>query len=146
MSPPEYVVVGMDDTPHAIAALRRAGEEARERRARLDVVRVGKEDEIVTEAARRALDELVASVLGPTVVAARCLIASGRPGDVLTRHAAEAELLVIGAGYGGRPLDGSTVTTVLNDAPCPVLVCTAPDLPGRMSYTIRFLTPAPAPA
>ncbi|MEO3809008.1 universal stress protein [Sphaerisporangium sp. B11E5] len=146
MSQPEYVVVGMDDSPHALAALRRAGEEAREREARLDVVRVGREGEVVTDAARRALDDLVASVLSAAgSVAVRCLIAAGRPGEVLTRHAADAALLVIGAGYGQRPLDGSTVTAVLRSAPCPVLVCTAPDLPGRMSYTVRFLAPAPAP-
>ncbi|MFC6081749.1 universal stress protein [Sphaerisporangium aureirubrum] len=145
MSHPEHVVVGMDDTPHAIAALRRAADEARLRAARLDVVRVAREGEPVTDAARIALDDLVASVLGaPTAGPVRCLITPGRPGEVLTRHAADAGLLVIGAGYGDRPLEGSTVSTVLRDATCPVLVCTAPDLPGRMSYTVRFLAPAPA--
>jgi nucleotide-binding universal stress UspA family protein len=151
MSHPEYVVMGMDDTPHAIAALRRAGEEARLRGARLDVVRVNRNGEPVTDAARTALDDLVASVLGaPSAPPARCLTAIGVPGEVLIRHAADAALLVIGAGYGERPLDGSTVSAVLRDATCPVLVCTAPDLPGRMSYAVRFLAPAsvpvPAPA
>jgi nucleotide-binding universal stress UspA family protein len=58
---------------------------------------------------------------------ARAVVARGRPADVLRRIVASerSDLLVVGSHGTGRPLGmllGSVATTMLHEAPCPVLV------------------------
>lgn len=127
------VVVGVDGSPNSLAALRRAAEEADQRHARLDVIRVVSPDEhasprfLWTIARWLRLRSLVAHAIPRAQhITTRLRIAYGRPRQVLPKAASRAELLVIGArehSARGNPLGGETVPAVLASAPCEVLVC-----------------------
>ncbi|HEY7488464.1 MAG TPA: universal stress protein [Streptosporangiaceae bacterium] len=126
------VIVGVDGSPNSIAALHRGAKEAKDRSARLDVIRV-----IADRRGRRLspdrvvawlrLRGMVARELPRTQhVTTRLRIAYGSPAGMLIRAAARAELLVIGArehSEYGNLLGGDTVPRVLSGSPCEVIVC-----------------------
>jgi nucleotide-binding universal stress UspA family protein len=127
------VVVGVDGSRNSLAALRRAAEEADQRHARLDVIRVVPPGEqasprfLWTIARWLRLRSLVAHAIPRAQhITTRLRIAYGPPRQVLPEAASRAELLVIGArehSERGNPLGGETVPAVLTSAPCEVLVC-----------------------
>ncbi|WP_433170021.1 universal stress protein [Actinoallomurus sp. CA-150999] len=126
---PRYVITGFDGSPNSVAALRRAAEEARRRHARLDVVQVVPASEGLWRWGRawlRLRDEVARLLPRSQQVTTRLRVARGEPGVELTRLAARAEALVVGArlnSHNGDPFGGDTVPTVLIASPCEVIVC-----------------------
>ncbi len=125
---PRYVTVGFDGSPNSAAALRRAAAEARERHARLDVVRVIPPGPVLRRplAWLRLRDEVARLVPRAQHVSTRLRIARGDSGTELIRLADRAEVLVIGARVNSRhgaPLGGDTVPSVLSNAHCTVIIC-----------------------
>ena len=140
------IVVGVDGSPYALAALRWAIDEARLRDAELHVIHayetpffmVGMGEptpvtmsvDAVEEAARAVLDEVVdaaSSDLGDRTVHRR--LATGAPAAVLREEAEHADLLVVGTrGRGGFTglLLGSVSSQCTHHAPCPVVVVPEP--------------------
>jgi nucleotide-binding universal stress UspA family protein len=136
------VVVGLDDTSHAKAALVTAVAEAARLGARIDAVLAYEAPnywsdmyavtapplgESRTQARQRG-EAIVASVLGPGQIepdAVRVLAMEGPAGFALVRHAAGAELLVVGSRsrstLPGMVL-GSVALHCVVHAPCPVMV------------------------
>jgi nucleotide-binding universal stress UspA family protein len=132
------VVVGVDGSGRARQALRVAAEEARLRSAALDVVHVVHWDnigtELLTPTVERLLgwgDKLVGAELAGTGVAGTPSVEHGYPGEVLVRHSAEADLLVLGS-RGHNPVSGlllgSTSEHCARHGHCPVMVV---HLPGK---------------
>ncbi|CAM5635960.1 universal stress protein [Streptomyces hirsutus] len=130
---PAYFVVGVDDSPHAVAAVDVAFEEAALRGANLKALYVWHppllgvldEDAAVREC-RRVLSETVA---GRTAthpgVELHHEVVRGHPVQVLTEASEHALGLVVGArGHGGFTgmLLGSVSQGVLHHAHCPVIV------------------------
>ncbi|WP_084966040.1 universal stress protein [Thermoactinospora rubra] len=128
------VIVGLDGSPSSIAALRRGREEAVRRGVGLLVVHVVQE---AGEDVRREGERLLAHFADGE----RTLLLTGPAGEVLSCQASGGDAIVLGTGFGGRPLEGATVAAVLHAAPCPVIVCDSGDLAGRMSWSVHF--PAP---
>lgn len=126
---PRYVITGFDGSRNSVAALRRAALEAKDRHARLDVVRVipPAGGALRTLAEWLRLRNQVARLVPRTQhVSTRLRVVHGDPGTELTRLAERAELLVIGARLNaqhGSPLGGDTVPTVLAGSPSQVIVC-----------------------
>src|SRR4051794_30114417 len=141
------IVVGVDGSPYALAALRWAIGEARLRDAELHVVHayetpffmVGMGEptpvtmsvDAVEESARAVLDEIVDSVsddIGDDITVHR-LLATGAPAAALREAAEHANLLVVGTrGRGGFTglLLGSVSSQCTHHAPCPVVVVPEP--------------------
>jgi nucleotide-binding universal stress UspA family protein len=136
------VVVGVDGSEGARAALRLAVLEARLRGATLRVVHAWQippgflleppiDGRIFEEIAHGVLEEAVAQLgeeaAGIDVEAA---LVEGQPARALTESAVDADLLVVGSrgrgGFSGRLL-GSTSQQCAHHAPCPVLIV-PPDL------------------
>jgi nucleotide-binding universal stress UspA family protein len=131
------IVVGVDGSPVAAAALAFALEEARLRQATVDAVTawhepytaaslapIAPDPKVFTEAATRLLDEALASVDAGGVEVRR-LVERGGPAEVLLRVAEGADLLVVGSrGHGGFTglLLGSVSQQVVHHATCPVVV------------------------
>ncbi|HVW34181.1 MAG TPA: universal stress protein [Acidimicrobiia bacterium] len=134
------IVVGVDASPEAEAALRWAVEEARLRHAIVEVVHAwlfpgvgevpGRSISIavsdVEHDATQQLDRIVDAVVGadPEVKVERRVI-EGSAAPVLVDAAAGADLLVIGSrGHGGFVglLLGSVAQQCVHHAPCPVVV------------------------
>jgi nucleotide-binding universal stress UspA family protein len=126
---PRYVIAGFDGSPNSAEALRRAAVEARERHARLDVVRVIPRTGGVMRAPAawfRLRGEVARLIPHTQHITTRLRIARGDPGTQLTRLAGRAEVLVIGARLNsghGTPFGGDTVPTVLSNARCDVILC-----------------------
>jgi nucleotide-binding universal stress UspA family protein len=126
---PRYVLTGFDGSPNSAVALRRAANEARERHARLDVVRVIPRSGgfVRTPAAWLRLRGEVARLLPRTQhLSTRLRVVRGDAAEQLTRLANHADVLVVGARVNSRhgsPLGGETVPAVLSGAPCKVIVC-----------------------
>lgn len=140
---PRRVVVGVDGTARAVAALRWAATEAMRRDAELYAVHawgsalrpasyapVGDRstpDECARRAAAR-LAETVRSAFGATPpVSVREVVDDRAVVPALLDHARNAELLVVAtrSGAGGPPGEsgpGSTTLSCLRQAPCPVVV------------------------
>lgn len=138
------IVVGVDDSPEAAAALRWALDEARLRQASLEVVHSwlfpalgdvpGAAAETLTrdleEGARRLVDEVVAGGIGsdPGIPVERH-VREGSAAAVLVDAASGADLLVLGSrgrgGFAGLLL-GSVTQQCVHHAPCPVVVVRAP--------------------
>ena len=143
------IVVGVDGSSHAAAALRWAAEEASLRSARLEVVHAWTFVPVTTPAdsglvpmawtdnvelldvTRQAAEEAavaqVAEVLGPDNDATISVVEAG-PAEALVDAAADAELLVVGnrgRGNFAAALLGSTSAKVADSAPCPVVVVRA---------------------
>lgn len=140
----ERIVVGVDGSEHAAAALRWAVEEAALRKAVVVAVHawtfvppppIGAPDllavpvgdvagdlEAERDAAERALDSALAAAEGARVE--RRLV-EGNPGEVLVAEAQGAALLVVGSrGHSAltSALLGSVSSHVTHHAPCPVVV------------------------
>lgn len=149
------VVVGVDGSPGSAAALRAALEEARLRKAVLEVVHVWAmplslgapspfllelpagappaEDLVakVERRARRILDDAIAGALGgeEAGVEIEPTLVEGRAAQALLAAAKDADLLVVGArGHGGFRglLLGSVSEQVAHHARCPVLIVPRP--------------------
>lgn len=133
----EPVVVGIDDTPHALRAARWAGEEAGRLGVPLRLVAVTglvgehlpgraaryRALEAVLERARAAAAEAGADRTESTV-------RSGVPAAVLAQESRTARLLVVGDRGAGRvegALAGSVAVALLGHAVCPVVVVRGPD-------------------
>jgi nucleotide-binding universal stress UspA family protein len=144
------IVVGVDGSRHAAAALRWAADEAKLRSATLEVVHAWTFVPVATPAdsglvpmawtdnvelldvTRQAADEAaaaqVADVLGPDH-GATISVVEGGPAETLIAAAAEADLVVVGnrgRGNLAAALLGSTSAKVADEAPCPVVVVRAP--------------------
>jgi nucleotide-binding universal stress UspA family protein len=143
------IVVGVDDSEQAAAALRWALEEAALRQVPVEVVHTwapptsylpfdvtitaNVDDAAIDAAARKHVDELVAKTLqsssDPTVPV-QVTILPGPPALILTEVAADADLLVVGShGRTGikRFVLGSVAMSVVQHAPCPTVVVRVPD-------------------
>ncbi|MGY1744184.1 universal stress protein [Blastococcus sp. SYSU D00695] len=163
VQPPPRVVVGVDESDVSRAALLRAAEEARRLGAELEVVAVHQAAEYwsdlyavpvppVPETLGQAgarLGRLVTEALGPDA-AARVLVLTGAPAEVLVQQADGAALLVVGSRSTGRlagMLLGSVALHAAVHAPCPVMVVHLPRAraaePDGPAPAAR---PAPAPA
>lgn len=143
------IVVGVDGSAHAAAALRWAVEEAALRSARLEIVHAWTFVPVATPAdsglvpmawtdnvelldvTRKAAEDAaaaqVAEVLGPDHQATITVVESG-PAEALLAAAADADLLVVGnrgRGNIAAALLGSTSAKVADEAPCPVVVVRA---------------------
>jgi nucleotide-binding universal stress UspA family protein len=135
----DRIIVGVDGSPAATAAIRWAFDEARRRGVGVDVIHswgipgsmyfgetaaVGPEH--LEAAARAVLSETMAAVAdearGLDVVAT---VERGHPVDVLTARGASAALVVVGSrGHGGFTglLLGSTSNGVVHHATCPTVI------------------------
>jgi len=143
------IVVGVDGSRHAAAALRWAADEAKLRSATLQVVHAWTFVPVATPAdsglvpmawtdnvelldvTRQAADEAaaaqVAEVLGPDH-GATISVVEGGPAETLIAAAADADLVVVGnrgRGNLAAALLGSTSAKVADEAPCPVVVVRA---------------------
>ena len=131
------IVVGVDGSEVAGAALAFAVEEARLRGASLDAViawhepytaasiaPIAPDPGVYTDAATSTLDESLAAV-DAGGVEVRKLVERGGPAEALLRVAEGADLLVVGSrGHGGFTglLLGSVSQQVVHHATCPVVV------------------------
>jgi nucleotide-binding universal stress UspA family protein len=131
------IVVGVDGSDSALAALRWALRQAKLTGSRVDVVTVwhfpaaygwepvGADADFEGDAHQILADALTAvESLRPGVAVAR-LVEEGPPAEVLLRVAKEADLLVVGSrGRGGlrSALIGSVSLHCIQHAHCPVLV------------------------
>jgi nucleotide-binding universal stress UspA family protein len=132
------VVVGLDGTATARAALARAAEAATETGAQLVAVSAFQLPECwsdlgvafleslddVRNAAREQAESMVTGVLGESPgVPVRVVTVHGPPADVLAQQAAGADLLVVGSRsrLSGMLL-GSVALHCVVHAPCPVMV------------------------
>jgi nucleotide-binding universal stress UspA family protein len=145
------IVVGIDGSAHAAAALRWAAEEAALRSATLEAVHAWSFVPVTTpadsglvpmawtdnvelfditrQAAEDAAAAQVTEVLGPDHAATVSVIEGGAD-EVLLAAAQEADLLVVGnrgRGNIAAALLGSTSAKVADNAPCPVVVVRAHD-------------------
>lgn len=138
------IVVGVDESEEAKAAVRFAFEEAKLRRAKLRVVHawqygtigavgvesfyptVGADISDVRAGAERALEEIVQASLPDTdSVEVEERLVEGRPAGVLVNESKDADLLVVGSrGHGGfsELLLGSVSQQVAHHAVCPVVI------------------------
>jgi nucleotide-binding universal stress UspA family protein len=142
---PPQIVVGVDGSPHADAAVRFAVAEAKLRRRPLRVVcawepptsaYVGEAFAATPDAfvaaehhaedvLRTALEQLTLDDLHVEAIAVE-----GHPATVLVDQAADAELLVLGSrGHGAakRLLLGSVSSDVAHHTPCPLVIVPSSD-------------------
>jgi len=143
------IVVGVDESPASLAALRWAAREARLRATRLQVVRawerarwrlapyasrvrLGGRDEDRAEAGAR-LEGAVRTALGPApAIPVTVEVAEGLATQVLLDRAAGAELLVLGGvASTGSDAIGPVARDCLRHPPCPIVVVSwgRPDAP-----------------
>ena len=147
------IVVGVDHSDGAKAALRFALEEARQRKATLRVVHawqfgyigarglegplpvVGGELEELREGAAAALNETLHEVVTDTDgVAIERRVGQGTPAAVLIQESKGADLLVVGSrGHGGfaQLLLGSVSQQCAQHAFCPVVIIRGPATNGH---------------
>lgn len=136
------IVVGVDDSPAAQAAVRWAAREARQRSAGLLLVHVynampapllagpvpQQAFDDVREIAERVTDACAAHVPPDVEVSTRTV--TGSPGVVLEELSQDAELLVVGgSAHHSAPVRlalGSVAQHCVNHARCPVVVIPAP--------------------
>ena len=148
---PGSIVVGIDGTEHAAAALRWAAEEAALRQATLVAVHAWTFMPVTTPAdsglvpmawtesmevldasraaAERIAGDAVRAVLGEEHDAV-VKVVEGGPATALVEAAADADLLVVGnqgRGNLASALLGSTSAEVADAAPCPVVIVRARD-------------------
>jgi len=126
------VIVGVDASEPSRRALRVAAKEAQVRGAALHVIHAVHWDhlgvELVAPATRQLVGwgkDLVAAELASSGVAARPVVLTGHPSDVLVRHSRHADLLVLGSrGHTqvAGMLLGSTSDYCTGHASCPVMV------------------------
>ena len=131
------IVVGVDGSPHSVAALRWAARLAPAYGAGIKVVGAWEnppeyvnfvhfKDDKFDELARKRVDRAIQEAFGEDVPAGLSTVVEfGHPSKVLIHHCEGAEMLVVGRrGHGGFKglLMGSTSSAVVAHAPCPVLV------------------------
>src|SRR5215210_133958 len=137
------IVVGVDNSAGAEAALRFGLEEARLRQATLRVVHAwqygyiggaglegflpaaGGELEDFREAAEAVLDGILSEVVGDPALTIDRRVDQGAPAGVLVEESRGAEMLVVGSrGHGGfaQLLLGSVSQQVVQHASCPVVI------------------------
>ncbi|HEX5946111.1 MAG TPA: universal stress protein [Acidimicrobiales bacterium] len=143
------IVVGVDDSDQAAAALRWALAEGLLRQATVEVVHawtppvsalpfgatlvIPVDESAIDSAARASVEELVATAvaeLGGPAPDVQVTILPGGPSVTLVEVAEGADLVVVGShGRTGlsRLMLGSVAMAVVNHAPCPVVVVRAPD-------------------
>jgi nucleotide-binding universal stress UspA family protein len=126
------IVVGVDGSPEADAALRVGYEEARLRGGELVVLHAwqyppfgpgGNDRRAAEEPLARAVDKLRAEVAGSVPITTRLVAGDAR--RALVAEAGDAALVVVGSrGLGGvsAAVLGSVGTYLLHHAPCPVEV------------------------
>jgi nucleotide-binding universal stress UspA family protein len=156
------IVVGVDGSSAADAALRWAIEEAKLRDDEIDVIHAWQEPPAVTPAAEATAPDLAALM---SVAAERCLesairravpegfaghsihmrprVVHGQAGPVLVEAAKDADLLVVGTrGLGaiGRLLLGSVSNYCVHHAHCPAVLIPQPTSPGEHSDVEPFAT------
>lgn len=135
-----FIVVGIDGSPEAGAALQFALAEAKLRGSRLRVVCAWEPPSAayvgeafaaspdVFDAAERHADEILRAAIAEAAavsVDVEAVAVEGRPASVLVEQAAGAELLVVGSrGLGAtkRLLLGSVSQDVAHHAPCPLVI------------------------
>lgn len=154
------IVVGVDGSSGAEAALRYAIDEARRHGASLRVVGawsipspaymgVPLPTDFTEEserAARTSIDRSLEIVGGPGDVPVEIVVAQGQPAGVLVAQARSADLLVVGSrGLGGfrELLLGSVSQACVHHAHCPVVI--VPD-PARWADEHEARVPAEASA
>lgn len=142
------IVVGVDDSEQAAAALRWALAEGALRGATVEVVHawtpplsalpfgatlvIPVDEAAIDSAARASVDELVDGALaemdGQPPEVLRTILPGG-PSETLVDVAADADMLVVGS-HGrsnlSRVVLGSVALACVNHAPCPVVVVRAP--------------------
>ena len=136
------IVVGVDSSPEANAALQWAVDEARLRNCEIVVVHawnltafamIGSygyalDAQPLQEAGQQILDDVMKTVLD-SGVSARGVVLEGSASGAIIAAAKDARLVVVGArGHGGFAglLLGSVSTQVVHHAPCPVVVVPLP--------------------
>jgi nucleotide-binding universal stress UspA family protein len=137
------IVVGVDGSEEAQAALRWAFDEAHLRQAQLDVVHawtypyqgprtgVTEPRDLMELDAAKALENTMTRLRGErtdTSVILHACVREGNPADVLVQESKDADLLVVGSrGRGGFAslLLGSVSTAVTHHSGCPVVVVRA---------------------
>ncbi len=133
----QHIVVGIDRSVEAVAALRWAATEAKAHGLPLTVVHVkdplGKQpfpivlppdvQEIIDGAAETVLDEALSEVYGTKEPAGVTrVVTEGNPAEVLIEAAKDASMLVVGARGGGPFTIGSVSDRSVRHAPGPVVV------------------------
>ena len=134
------VLVGIDSSESSRHALTVAATEARVRGATLEVLHGVHWDHVAVEltapTTRQLMawgENLVREELARSGVEATTKVLNGNPPDVLVRHSAEADLLVLGSrGHGplAKMATGSTTDYCVRHAACPVLVVRPPEAGG----------------
>lgn len=139
------IVVGIDGSENAKAALRWALDVARRQGASVRAVEVWQYPyiavapspigtavppaDLMQQSTEAALGDIVADVVTPDDVAVEQVVREGAPARVLLDEAKDADLLVVGArGHGGFAglLLGSVATQLVHHARRPVAVIPAP--------------------
>lgn len=133
------IVVGLDDSPQSVAALRWAADYATRTGVQLRLVHVWALNapaiygttvalrETIVQDARASLTKLVRDTLGSAVLRGgwRLEVVEGQTGPTLVKLAEDAELLVLGTGEHtgvSRLMDGSVSHHCISHARVPVLV------------------------
>ncbi len=132
------IVVGVDGSPGAYAALQWAAQEAHLRRATLEVVLVWQYPPFpdiwgppppprhdLEAAAQATLDKVVGAIEGAEGVDVVASLVEGSPAEVLVTAALDADLVVVGSrGHGGFTglLLGSVSQHLVTHSRCPVVV------------------------
>lgn len=123
------VLVGIDGSPHSVAALRAVCMLLGRRLGRLTVATVLDYDTV--DSAQGQVEEQkaeaeLAEVCHAFGRRAERVILRGKPAEALAKHAIEGEYELIAVGSKGRGLSkhlaGSVATTLASDAPVPVLL------------------------
>jgi nucleotide-binding universal stress UspA family protein len=137
VSPPGQVIVGVDGSPNAMAALRRGLERAADRGAGVEMIYVIPPDaELAAVTAGYAMLDAAArcvAACGFCVHNAKRTVVCGDPAEVLVKRSVGAQMLVLGgrfhSKYSGNLLGGDVVPYVLEHATCPVDICAAQRTP-----------------
>jgi len=143
------IVVGIDHSDRSDMALQRANEIAQAHDARLiveyalDVASSQKLRELLEQVAVDEARERAEAVLGPHAARFEVKAAAGRPFEVLRDISKEvgADLVILGVhrrGKGPSLLGGSTARRLVNEAPAPVLIVSAPPQGAYRNILVGF--------
>jgi nucleotide-binding universal stress UspA family protein len=129
----QRIVVGIEDTPGARAAMSWALTEAQLRGASVEAIHVWLEDDTFDEAAARSMMNMVIADAragtGSTVEPELTVLMGVTPRHALVEASGSADLLVVGVRGHGSAVDrmlGSVSTACVHHAHCPVLVVRPP--------------------
>jgi nucleotide-binding universal stress UspA family protein len=138
-SPARRIVVGVDDTDEAEAALRWAFDQAAATAASVEVVYAWERSELVPlklptirvpddeyqVVAEQLLRDVLARLEPLPNIEVTTTTLEGRPDEVLVHQAEHAQLLVVGSPGVGRLaglLSGSAPYALVRDMPCPLVI------------------------